>query len=60
MRDGERTVVVPKQHDMICQPAEAAQHDVLVARQLVARTQGSLPFALQDRDVGEHRVVEFL
>ena len=39
-------------------PAEAAEHDIFIAGQIFTRTQCGLPFALEDRDVGEHLGIE--
>ena len=44
---------------MIRQPAEAAQHHILVARKPFAGPQRRLPFALQDGNVIEQVRVEF-
>lgn len=59
MCDGKRAAVVAQQHDVVRQPAETAEHDVLIARQILARAQRRLPFALQNRDVGKHLGVQF-
>jgi hypothetical protein len=53
-RYAEHITGVFQQPDVISKAAEAAQHDVFVARQLVARFARRLPFALQDRDIAEH------
>ncbi len=55
----ESVVIVPEQGDVICQPAEAAQHHILVARQLFAGPKCRLPLTLQDGNVIEHFGVEF-
>ncbi|MHC2537237.1 hypothetical protein ACVJMY_006806 [Bradyrhizobium diazoefficiens] len=52
-RQLERTVVL-QQCDMVGEPAEAAEHHVLVARQPFARLQRGAPFALKHRDVVKH------
>ena len=44
---------------MIRQPAQAAQHHILITRQFLTRPQRGLPFALQNGDVTEHFGFEF-
>jgi hypothetical protein len=55
----EGVVIVPEQGDVIRQPAEAAQHHILVAWQPFAGPKCRLPLALQDGNVIEHFGVEF-
>jgi hypothetical protein len=50
----EPTVDILEQDDVVGEPPKAPEHDIFIGRQLLARTQGRLPLALQDRDIIEH------